>query len=394
MLPNNGTAISRHLVIASEPPWPVRGGVSQKLAGLIEGWDVPTDIISTGRFAAPPNVKVHSITERLPTSRAKMAVLLRGRLPSQGRLPVNVVVNEVLRIASVTRPTVVHFDTIATAHLLKPVRAALLTINQRPKLVLSINDSYSLLRRDNPRGGRFRTSLEVAYVKFVERRYLPAADVVDVVSGVDMGWLAAVSPRANVRVVPLGAPATSGVCPTAERNQVHDLLLFSAAAGLRAFLTESVPMIRKAMPCLSIAMVGLPPDSWALESLSANGGDYLGFVEDVDAVIRSAKVVVAPSQQRSGTSNKAMRAMALRIPVAGGRCLFGIQGALPGKHFVYGATPRTLATGVMALLSDTELADRIVGSAADLANTLPSWTDVANTYLTSLSPAPEQEICI
>jgi len=234
-----------------------------------------------------------------------------------------------------------------------------------------------------------RTFLEVEYAKYVERRYLTAADVVDVVSSVDLGWLASVAPRANVRVVPLGTPPIFRAPPTTERSEGHDILLFSAAPGLLAFLTESLPVIRSVMPSISIAMIGPPPMRGALDSLSASGGHYLGFVEDANALVRSARVVVAPSQQRSGTSNKAIQAMLLGVPVAGGRCVFGVPGALPGQHFMYGATPSELAAAVLTLLSDENLTGEIVQSAFELADSLPSWTEVANSYLTSLSPVAE-----
>lgn len=370
------------IVLTPTSPWPARGGPSAKLAALIDNWSVPVDVIMLGSSRPPPHVRLHQLPAGRLVRAGRITAILRGGLPSQARLPVRTTLRTLEPLLS-QKLEFIHLDTMACAHLARPIRESLRLRNITAPVVVSINDSYSLQIADIPLGRASRGRIGRTVVQHAERRQLQHADVVDVVSPFDAGWLGLVAPRANIRVVPLGIAPAGAVDETIE--PAYDILMFTAKSGASQFLTESVPSIRKTVPDLSIRMVGATPDATVLQQLQAVGGKYLGFVADLKQTVRQARCVVAPSQQRSGMSTKAITAMTLRVPVVGGRCLLSLPGSLPGVHYEYSATSAGLAAAAVRVLTDSSLAKSRLAAAADLVGRLPTHREIAEYYCDSLT---------
>ena len=197
-------------------------------------------------------------------------------------------------------------------------------------MVLSINDSYSLLVAEgSQRHGLARVIQRRIAFRF-ESRQLPLADIVDVVAPADKAWLEQHVPRARIRVVPLARPDLATVLKA--QSRLTDVMLFSTPPGLDGVLDVALPWLKKPRPHLTLTMVGESPSKTVVERIHALGGEFPGFVDDLDERLADAKVLIAPSQQESGTSNKAIRAMSLGVAVVGGRCLNGVPGLLDGVH--------------------------------------------------------------
>jgi glycosyltransferase involved in cell wall biosynthesis len=358
-------------VVATVEPWPKREGITAKLAPLLD--------------AMPDSCRV--IAPRSPASGGRARALSRAaRAAVAGRVLVHpdLTAERVLpRLAAHLEeddPPFVHLDTIGTAHLAQPLREMMAERGHHPPIVLSINDSYSLLRSDTPRRPGPLHRLEVAHLRRVERHVYADADVVDVVSPVDAAYLRDLVPRVPVRVLPLGRP-TLGAPRDPEEPATIDLLLFGAAPGLVPFLEHGLPRLD---PSSVVAMIGPEPPAAARPLMARYGVEHLGFVDDPAVVIRSANVVLAPSPQRAGTPNKALEAMAQQVAVVGGRCLHGIEGYENGVHGLSYDDPADLGLGVRSLLDDPARRATLALAGRTLVEQRLDWPGVAARYLATL----------
>ena len=273
---------------------------------------------------------------------------------------------------------------LATAHLLRPLRTFLAAHGQHPTLVLSINDSYSLLvAASSTRRGLSRLIQRRIAYRF-EARQLPLADLVDVVAPADKEWLEVHVPRARVRVLPLARPALA--LSATRENRTTDVMLFSAPLGLDGVLDLTLPWVKEHRPDLSLAMVGITHSETVRSRIVGLGGEFAGFVDDLDERLADSRVLIAPSQQKSGTSNKAIRAMSLGVAVVGGQCLYGIPGLVDGVHALVCKDFSQMATATQRLLEDADLRRRIAEAGEQLARSLPSPDEVATAYLDGLWP--------
>lgn len=367
------------IFVSAAPPWPVRSGVQTKLVSLLETSPRRVELLLPEMCDSPEDVVVH-VVPRASWFRRVMS-LFKGMLPAQSRIDAARVADKVLEICHAHNSCVVHFDTIATTHALPVVRERLEGADKSVRLIASLNDSYSFLRAENPRGGRLRRRVELAGAKLAERRDLPAADLVDVVSLADVGWLAGVVPEANVRVVPL-AVRDEWSDPGPMPKEI-DLLLFSASAGLVPFLTAGVARLRSVIPHARVAMIGPEPSSDVARLIPSSGVQYMGFVADIATTVSKARAILAPSQQRCGMSNRALLAMSVGTAVVGGRCLLNLPGSLPGRDFLVGFTPEEIADRAAEVLQLPDLAASLSAAGRDLIAEMPRMSDVGALYWSS-----------
>jgi glycosyltransferase involved in cell wall biosynthesis len=358
-------------VVATVEPWPKRGGITAKLAPLLDALRGPC------RVVAP----------RTPASDGRLRTLARAaRATVAGQVMVHPdLTPERVRPRLAPQleeddPPFVHLDTIGTAHLARPLREMMAARGFHPPIVLSINDSYSLLRSGTPRRGAPLHRLEVAHLRRVERHVYADADVVDVVSPADAAYLHDLAPGLPIRVLPLGRPPLDPPRDPDEPGEI-DLLLFGAAPGLVAFLAHGLPHLERSSV---VAMIGPEPPAAARPLMARYGVEHRGFVDDPAAVLRSANVVLAPSQQRSGTPNKALEAMAQQVAVVGGRCLYGIEGYINEVHGLSYDDPAGLGRGVRALLDDPARRASLALAGRALVEQRLDWAGVAARYVATL----------
>lgn len=348
---------------------------------------IRVELISGGPVEESPPSNVHALDVSDGHDRTRpwtgfARAFVQGTLVSPPFLATRRVVPLIRRQLTAAPPQFVHLDTMSAAHLIDPIHRLLEELGCDAPVVLSINDSYSLLLRDtSPVRSRVRRELKLAHVRRVERHLLPRATFVDVVSDVDMAWLGRVSPSANVRVIPLGRPTIK--TPNLSQPAQHDLLLFSARPGLTAFLRELVS--RAEGRSIRVGLVGRNPQSEVLRLLDEIHGVHLGFVEDLAAEIARSRLVVAPSQQVAGASNKAILAMVAGVPVAGGRCLRSLPGVRAGVHCLIEDDAPKLAAATLSALGDPSMLTRIGIAGHELVMTLPDWPHVGELYMQALA---------
>ncbi len=375
----------RVLVVSPEPPWPVSSGIRTKLAGLLGAIGVPWDLVSgpplTPEIACEGSWKVVSGTAGRAS---RLSHALRGHLPANARLPARLTsrcVRELL--ADGRRYDLVHLDSIAASHLAAPLKRVFHAYGQRPIILASLNDSYSLLLSGSDFASRAARSLHVRGAASFERRRLPLCDVVDVVSEIDASWLSKIAPRARVRVIPLGVDVTSFEGPRLTRE--WDILYFgSLNAGsytwVERFLDLTLPLVLSSSPKTRIAFAGPSPDRRLLGRLNGTTIQYLGFIDDLSSLLRSARMVLVPSDHPCGSPTKALQAMAAGTAVVGMRALDGIPRGVDHVSFSRAATPQELGERIVRLLHDEEYCTGLGRGGHRLVRGQHDWRSVIPRY--------------
>lgn len=137
--------------------------------------------------------------------------------------------------------------------------------------------------------------------------------------------------------------------------------------GVRYFLDEVWPLVLGAVPQARFRVVGRSPPA-ALTQLAAKipGVEFTGFVDDVRPHVQSAHAFVIPLLVGGGTRIKAFEAMAMGCPVVS--TSIGIEGlhAEPGEHFLQRDGASDLAQGLIDLLRQPALRQRLAEQARTL----------------------------
>ncbi len=148
--------------------------------------------------------------------------------------------------------------------------------------------------------------------------------------------------------------------------------------GLRWFVEEIYPRIRRACPQVTLDIVGRRPTP-AVSSLQTQDESIqvFGDVADVRPYVASADVFVVPLRVGSGTRLKIFEAMAMRRPVVS--TTVGAEG-LPlthGEHLLLGDSPEAFAEQVAVLLGDSDRKKRVADNGYNLVTEKYSWRTVS-----------------
>ncbi len=378
-------AVPPVLIVATQPPWPTTNGIRTKLAGLVSALNGDCDVISPGATDRSTSIaRAQWMSPDVNHSVGRVRTLLRGDLPVCGRLPSEAVRSLVeRRLHGEHAYSTVHLDTVGTAHLASPLRSCLTRSGHRPTVVASINDSYSLILESLTTNEISVAHLRAAYALRFERKYLPCCDVVHVVSTRDQDWLRAKVPRARVQLVPLGIDVTR-FAGSATPSKYDVLYMGSCSGGFTGFvmglLTEVLPTVLERRPSTQIALAGPDAPAKVLEALSLLGGHHLGFVEDHAALLQSARLLVVPSNQNSGTPTKALEAMAAGVPVVGLQALEGLPFGINDVHYSMATDHPDLARRILNVLDDPGFAARIAISGQAMVREHHDWPTVMSSY--------------
>lgn len=158
--------------------------------------------------------------------------------------------------------------------------------------------------------------------------------------------------------------------------------------GITWFFEEVFPLIRERRPETTAAVVGRTPP----KSLSKYPAKITGTVPDVRPYLWGSKVSIVPLRVGGGTRLKIYEAMAARVPVVS--TTIGAEGleAVDGRDLLLGDTPQQFAAQCLRLLSDRELRDSLVDSAARQVADRFSWEHVARVFERVLEKAPSYTV--
>jgi glycosyltransferase involved in cell wall biosynthesis len=213
------------------------------------------------------------------------------------------------------------------------------------------------------------------------------ADATLTVSEEDAATLRALEPRGRYHVVP------NAIDPDAypRRNgwPARPALLFSGpldyrpnADAARWLLDAVMPQVWERQPEARVFVVGRRP---APDLVARGQRDpriaVTGEVASVDPYWARASVYVLPMRVGGGTRFKALETMAAGLPLAS--TPLGMEGiaAQDGTHYLAGATAGALADGVVRLLDDQGLRERLAEAAGRLVRERYDWRVVAPRLL-------------
>lgn len=140
--------------------------------------------------------------------------------------------------------------------------------------------------------------------------------------------------------------------------------------GVSFFLREVWPRVLAACPEACFKVVGRdPPASLRSQAQQLSGVSFTGFVDDVRPHVQAAHAFAIPLLVGGGTRIKAYEAMAMGCPVVS--TAIGTEGleVEPDTHYLMRDSAAELAEGVLLLLRDGGLRQRLSCSARRLVAT-------------------------
>ncbi len=141
------------------------------------------------------------------------------------------------------------------------------------------------------------------------------------------------------------------------------------------FATQVFPRIRARYPEARFVIVGADPSPRVRSLASQPGITVTGFVPRVQDYLARAWVAVAPLQAGTGIQNKVLEAMAMGAPVVATPYALGGIAARAGEHVLVASTPEQLATAVLQVLTQPDLARRLAQAGRAFVTAHHSWEE-------------------
>jgi glycosyltransferase involved in cell wall biosynthesis len=142
--------------------------------------------------------------------------------------------------------------------------------------------------------------------------------------------------------------------------------------GVRYFIEEILPRIRRTRPQVRLTVVGYgsPKD---LAQLSAPNVTVTGWVDDVRPYLAGAAAVIVPIRLGSGTRLKVVEALSMGRPMVS--TTVGCEGidVQHGRHLLVADEPDMFAASVCSLLEDSAFGARLGRAGRDLVVDRYSW---------------------
>lgn len=169
------------------------------------------------------------------------------------------------------------------------------------------------LRRD-----RLLATVAAARVRHREPRLLNRCDAVLTFTAKDVAILRGLGVDTATHVLAPYLTVPEGPVVPAAGSTVLFVAAFDRPEntdGARWFLDHVWPLVRQACPAATVVMAGANPPSWLSARQVEGSVGVPGFVDDLDPLYRSARVVVSPLLSGGGLKFKVPQAMAYGLPV-------------------------------------------------------------------------------
>lgn len=194
--------------------------------------------------------------------------------------------------------------------------------------------------------------------------------------------------RKEIAVIPNGVDENF-LNYTKEHEKKYDLLFhgnlnYSPNIDCVTYIVQTIlPLLLKKNPTIKLAISGANPAKKVEELCQKfpNNIVLLGFVHDVAATYKSAKIFLAPLQIGTGLQNKILEAMALKVPVVTSElCNNAIKGT-QGIHLLTAKQPDSYVEAIARLLNDQELSNSLQQNAHEFVKSSFSWEKSTNDLL-------------
>ncbi len=299
------------------------------------------------------------VPQRTPGMRLRQ--MLTTRLPDMAwRLWSPVYQERLSRRLAESSYDVVQIEAIELAPYLPPVEA----IRPRPLIVFDDhNCEWLLQKRACLTDARIVRRWPMALYSLVQwqrlKRYEAGTcrrvDAVVAASDADRQAINAVAPEVSVSVVPNGVDLDEYAHYRGPAERFD--MVFTGKMDFRPnvdamlwFCDEVLPLVRRARPEVTLAIVGQRPHPRLVRLRQEPGVTLTGRVPDVRPYIAGGAVYVAPLRVGGGTRLKLMQAMAMGSAIVA--TSLGAEGFPfePGRHLLLADTPGDFADAVLTLL--------------------------------------------
>lgn len=226
-----------------------------------------------------------------------------------------------------------------------------------------------------------------------ERRICSAARHVIAVSGIDAGRMKEMFGIERVSAVPTGTDVgyfrRPAGCPL-----VHDLVFVGSMDwipnidGVKWFVQEVMPLIRRKRPATSLVIAGRGPGPEIQALAGGNSGiTVTGTVADIRPYLWESRVSVVPLRIGGGTRLKIYEAMAASAPVVS--TSIGAEGLdyREGQDLLTADEPEDFARKCLQLLENEDRRSAQAAAAFEFVNSRYSWERVASDFERILSGA-------
>lgn len=157
------------------------------------------------------------------------------------------------------------------------------------------------------------------------------------------------------------------------------------ADGIRWFLNEIFPRVRRELPNATLTIIGKNPPADFLQAAQQEPDtiQVTGYVEDLTPYFERAALMVVPVRAGSGMRVRILEAFSRAMPVV--TTTVGLEGieARPGEDVLVADTPSDFAAQVVCLARDTQLQERLANNGRSLAVKKYDW-QVALRLMNSL----------
>lgn len=219
----------------------------------------------------------------------------------------------------------------------------------------------------------------------LELALVRTCDVTLAVSGAERDVLADLVPFADVEVLSNVHDEADAVTTPAGRTDVLFVGGFNHLPNQDAaswLVAEIMPLVRRMCPAAVLHLVGSNiPDG--LRALAGDGVVVHGWVPDLAARYRSARLTVAPLRFGAGVKGKVGESLAYGVPVVGTPIAFEGMDLRPDEDVLVGETAQELADQIATVLTKDDLWQQLAtsGQRALIAQLGP---DVARARLAGL----------
>lgn len=190
-------------------------------------------------------------------------------------------------------------------------------------------------------------------------------------------------PGARIEVVPNGvdtdyfAPGDGGDVQDHSAVWVGGMKDMYNRQAVEYFCDEIFPRVLDRLPDAKfVAVGGDPPKS--LLALSRQNGNVTvtGYVDDVRPIVHRAHVFVAPIRSGGGTKLKVLNALAMGKPVV--TTTVGAEGldVIDGEHLLIANDAETFARGIVEVMCDPALAQRLGRNGRELVVRKYDWKKI------------------
>lgn len=235
--------------------------------------------------------------------------------------------------------------------------------------------------------GRFISRLELGRTQKAEASLLHTFDHVLVTSDIDRKALLN-TVRNGGRPAPISI-LSNGVDqdyfkPNPDVEKEPDTLIFSGKMSYHAnvsmvkyLVDEIMPVVWQNSPNVRLIIAGKDP-SLEIKNMQDNPlVQVTGTVQDIRPFLWRSTIAVTPLVYGAGVQNKILEAMAVGLPVVSTSKALLSLGVTPGNEVLIGDTPQEFAAGILKLLKNHELRQKMSEAGGTYIRENHNWIKIS-----------------